>query len=744
MRTPSSLVPILLAALLFACGGAQQPDGSGASAAPAAPTALTVDDDGNISLIEGPARFRDGSWVALVPRAWPDAEAARPQVGLARVHRVDGEARVTLWATRQADGLSTLAAVPLDGPDALADSKLLIPVLAVDDGRVTLGAGEEHGVSAGDVYFVLNAGFDEQRPGAAIGALVRVTETADSTATARIEHANEPIEAGDLASFAQASLDRPPPTATLVLADIDGTDDEHDAMNTIASALPSYLSHYALSNIAIIELDEVLDPTPYDAPRRVSDQVADTVDDAFGTVVFGRHDGDTFIYNLTTFGDSPQGDSTVGILPGGLPLPVGDDLTELSEQLVPSFLANLLAQRGDHAQAVYLLESVLRTTELDPALRYHLREHLALRYASLGQIAQALALMNHDVDEAREAGATYPLLNALSIRAYLDTRSGLYEQWLSDTRDFLEVARGVLPDESLGFEHLALARALRASNQLDDAVQELYRVQEFASEMGDDDLQIAALIDMSETLARREDEPGAQLVLGELLDLAAEREPDEAVGVYLNAAEMYAAFGEPMRALEQLDAAIRAVETTNSDAVQAAVYHRASEVFDALDLPAEAWRTLHQASLLFLETAQYDYAAVALVRLGLAQIEQALMGTGERMLFNEGRRSLLVGAELSLRLGQTLDAAQALVWLGMLEYNAGSEQGAEVMLDEAWDLAWRSGHLETLAFVDAQRAQMAAARDAWDEARVAQERAQRWIDAGELEMELEPIEQPAY
>lgn len=744
MRIRSSLAALLTTVMLAACGSAQQPDAAAPTGEAAAPTSLHADDSGALELVEPGRAFADGTWVALVPQRWPDAELPRPHVGLGRVHHDGDRALLTIWVTRQADALDALAVAPVDGPAALQESKLLIDVLAVDGGTVTLGAGSDLGVSAGDVYHVLNAGFDEPRPGAAIGALLRVTDTAETTSVARIEHADIDVEAGDLARFAQASLDRPPPTATLVLADVDDSDEGHDALSTIASALPEYLAHYALSNVAIVEYDGAPDPTPYDAPRNVSDAVVEAVDGAFGTVVFGRREGGRFIYNLTTFGDAPQGDSTVGVLPGGLPLPVDDDLQALSTQLVPSFLANILAQRGDHAQAVYLLESVLRTVELDPALRYHLREHLALRYASLGQYSQALSLMSHDIDEARAADAAYPLLNALSIRAYLDTRAGLFDQWLEDTRGFLEAADGVLPAEALGFERLAYARALRAADQLEEATQELYRVQEFASEMGDEDLHISALIDMSETLARRDDEPGAQLVLGELLDIAQGLEAGAAVGVYLNAAEMYAMFGERTLALEQLDQAIRDVETNESQAVQAAVYHRASDVLSTLNLPAEAWRTLHQASMLFLDTAQYDYAASALIRLGLAQIEQALTDVGERMLFNEGRRSLLVGAELSLRIGHTLDAAQALVWLGMLEYNAGSESGAEVFLNEAWSLAWRSGHLETLAFIDAQRAQMAAAREAWDVASEHQQRAQTWIDAGELDMELEPIEQPSY
>jgi len=752
-----ALATALVAALVGCGGAAATPDTDAGPVSDGDATSTDADSAGTISTVDGARMIAtdggtlsiegdvpsDAEWFALVPSRWPDNEGERPHVGLGRLQGVeDEEGRPTadLWVVRQSSGLGELSVVWLDGPEALAGSKLLTTIDSAADGEVLLGAGDAQHVGSGDFFFVVDPTRPAGRLGDAVVGLLRVTDVEDDVSVARVEHGEVDADGPHLALFAQASLDRPTGRATVRIAPAT-PDSTVEGLPELASALPRYLAEYALTNIAVEGLDTWIDPRPFDAPTRTNEQFAD--DEGWGTIVFGTLEGDTFIYNTTPFGEGPHPANTVGILPGGLPLAASDGLAALSEQLAPSFIATVLAMRGDHALAVYFLERVMRDVDLVDDVRFHLREHAALRWLALGRNAEAMTLMSEDVDQSRDENLVHPLLNALSIRSLLDSRSGLYDQWIADSEEFLEVADGVLPPESLGYERLNRARALSGRTEdTAEAREVIDDVLAFADEWDDDQLRYLALLELVDAAAMHDDAL-APVLFGELEELASTLDEDARISVAIAGAELFAAIDDPARSAEQLETALTAVNGSPSVPLRAAIHRRAANVLRVLGLSTEARMTMQEAVIGCLETGQYEAAAALAMDVGFMQLEEAQRGAGQMDLVLEGHRNLVVATELALRLGNTVEAAQVLGLLGLMEIRFGNSDRGVELLDEALMLARDSAHYQTLYEISEQRALWMLNEGRVDDAHAWRHEARTWAEAGALDVTFEPLEDPA-
>ena len=676
--------------LLGACSGPQEttavvPDEPASIALET--FAVEVSEDGR--LVPSDGTF-SGSYFALIPDDWPSEAGEPPRLAIGAV--VAEGTEFQLWAYVQSTGFSELRAVPTDTPMGISGSKTVARVNALDGDFVTIDRGEFDGVTPGDLYFVLNddEGSDEARLGNQIGALLRVTETADESAIARVEHSRFDVNANDVCLFAQASFDLPASSATVVVAPFVSGGDP-DGFPEIAEAVPEYMARFGLTNIGIDALDEYVDPRPHDAAETASD----FAEGDYGAVVFGHVDADTFIFNATAFGNAPHPAITVGILPGGLPLPIEDSLAALSRQLAPSFISTVLALRGDHAMATYFLESILATEELEPGVRFHLREHLALRYESLNRPTEAFRIMSYDVERARAEGWTYPLLNALSIRTHLDNVGGLVTQWVSDAEEFLEVSNGVLPAESLGHVRLDYAEALAFDGNSDLAQEIVEQVRAEAVESGDEGLFLSATIDMAVN-AIREDPTAAMLILAEIQP--EELEDENRAFIRLLEAELSAAQGDPRRAMDRLAEALESIADSDSQSLQASLYRRAGAIFSEAGLAEEAVAAIQTAATLYLEMAQLEEAAGSLLDLAFLELQLAAQlppGQSAGAIVN-ARQSMMLGGEIAFRLARPVDAASAFMYSAMLERQIGRADGAYQLFDRAASVAMTTGHYATL------------------------------------------------
>ncbi len=744
-RGPGLVAACFAAATLsIACGGASGP-GPGVSEQLAVAVTVTTTDDGRF-VVDRSGPFRSAGFARLVPANWPDEAGELPTLGYAELEDRGDVAEVEPWAMVQIASLDDVRALPADAPGALPDTKLLVSIGEDDDGVLTLDAGEVHGVSPGDLYFVANRERDpdDARLGTRFGALLRVVDVRDKDSTARVEHADTPPVPGDFAIFGQANLDLPSTTATILVApfapDIVA---ETGSFPEIAEALPECLARYGLTNIAVAALDGFVDPSPTDAPETAAEAADD--EEGFGAVVFGEVRGDEFLFNTTTWGTPPHPATTVGILAGGLPLPVRSTVADLGRQLVPSFVATALALRGEDAMAIYFLESVLRNDPLEPSVRFHLREHLALRYESIGRATSALRVMDLDVERSRRAGLVFPLLNALSIRAYLDYETGLVDQWVSDTTEFLEVAEGVLPEAALQRERLHRARALDYAGDSEGALAVIESVRERAERLEDADLTYAAMIDLAITTAR-DDRLMALLVLAGLDPVFDTLSPEEQTMILLLSAELYAGSEEPGAALEDLEASLELTADLDSPPFRAGVYRRASAVYQAIGRPVESVAALEETARLYLDSAQLDSASTTLIRLAILQLEVSsdLPRNVALEAVGRARRNLQLGAELSLRLGNSLEASRGLMLAGFLDTQLNQALSAEGFLDRAERLALLSANYVTLFDLDHERSRLAAERGDYAEAQARQERALMWARAGDIEADIEPIVSPAH
>ena len=691
MRFRLSLV-VGLACLAAACGGTQEPTPSESPAPepqePAVQTyALEVTEDGR--LVPTEPGF-PGGYFALVPDGWPSELGAPPTVAVGSVAADGGEFQ--LWAYVQSTGFDDLRALPTDEPTGIDGSKTIARIAELDGGFAVITRGEDDGVTPGDIFFVLNDNEerDEIRLGNRVGALLRVTETADETAIARVEHSRIAPAIGDTCLFAQASFDLPARSATVVVAPF-VPDGDPAGFPEIAEAVPEYMARFGLTNIGIDSLPEFVDPRPYDAPE----EAAELAEGDYGAVVFGLVDGDTLVFNSTAFGSAPHPAITVGILPGGLPLPIGESLRELSRQLAPSFISTVLALRGDHGTAAYFLESILASETLEPAVRFHLREHLALRYESLNRPTEAFRIMSHDVEGARAAAMTYPLLNALSIRTHLDNVGGFVGQWVSDAEEFITVSEGVLPAESLGHVRLDYAEALVYDGRQDEAWDIIEDVRSDAREHGEAGLELSATIDLAIS-ALRQDPTTALLILAELDTDGLEVE--NRAFLRLLEAEIASAQGERPRAMERLSEALGGIADSDSPNLQAALYRRAGVVFSDAGLPEEAVASIQTAATLYLETAQLEDAAATLLDLAFLELQLAASlppGQSAGAIVN-ARQSMMLGGEIAFRLARPVDAASAFMYAAMLERQIGRWDEAYRLFDRAATIAMTTGNSATL------------------------------------------------
>jgi hypothetical protein len=732
---------ITITSTLSGCGA--RPEAASPASEPSASTSdsaaerviarLSAAPDGRLLIESPPTALLAGGWFVLHPARWPDDPAERPLVGVGYAYRDGGQLLAVPWGFRQTRDLREMEVVATSGPIPLTDSKLLVALERLDEDHVRILAGARDGAGSGDFYFIVDPDRASERVGEAVVAVVRIVETTETVSVGRIEHASETIAPHHLARFMQASLDRPDREASLVFAPLT-SEQGLERLPAIASAVPGVLARYNISNIAIRTLDEPLDPRGTHAVRTAARAAPS---DRFGTVFFGRVDDGTLLFHAAAFGEAPHPANTVGILTGGLPLAIVDSLEALSVQLAPSFLATALALRGDHAIAIYLLERSLHELDLDPNIAFHLREHLALRYLSLGLAPVAFALMNDDIDRARREGLVLPLLNALSIRSYLGSATGLVEQWEADSHDFLTHAEGVLPPAALFFEHLDHASAMAANGRREEARDQLLaRLDQME---GDENASHrSALLARLASVLAAEDAAFAALLVAEALQLDEEEDVPLRISLRLLASRIYVLAGEAERARTTLGEVFELLTDSTSAATRASVFRAAASLLTELDRPDDAWQAQRQASIALVESAQYEEAGRSMVQLSFMLLEraQARQGADGLPLFLEARSNIHLASELMLRLGNSLEASRLLLYAGVTESRIAPGAQVDQLFEDATRHAWASADAQSLYEVYVARFDTARALGQWSAAEQWRTEALRWAEwAGEVPRE---------
>lgn len=733
----------LLAAVPLAACGARGAGSAGRGPVPTeeASARIVQNADGTLAFeaLQGP--FARYPYYRVIPTGWPASQGEAPTLAFGEIgHRGDRVWPIE-WASRQLNPNIERKVVGTGEPSELAESKEAARIEQVSDSQIRIDRGLRQGVAKGDTYFVLNrepAG-DDVRPrfGQRIGALIQVREVGEEYALATLIHADVAPRAGDVGVFAQVQSEEAIPAATLAFAPVahGHTRQDDEEMPAIASALPDYLSDYLISNIAITTLDAPIDPRPWNAPRLALDSAPEN---AFGTLIFGDIDEERneFIYNATYFGDAPHPANTVGILPGGLRIPLDDGLEALSRQLVPGFVATALAQRHEHAAAIYLLESALRTGEFNEQVRYHLHEHLALRYESIGRPDLAFDIISADIERSRQSGNVLAELNALSIRAFLDSQASLNEQWVDDTEQFLARARGVLPPESLDYERLSLARALRAAQRHDEARDITLEVLDTAQSTNDSDLLFSTFFQLALTELDLGQPQAALLVLADLEDLEDELSVPEKADLYSVAGLLYAEAGEPREAANRIVQSLRIAADSDDASLQARIAARAASALVSIGRSREAIQYLQSAVVGYTESYQFNEAAELLAQLAYQELQAANDANprdgSAAHLVALAREHLANASESLVVLGRTLEAATQFFALGILEFRIGNVDASRIFLDRARLYSWQSADYEALAAIAHQRASLAAETGNVTDEQQFLDEAALWMEAGGL------------
>lgn len=595
--------------------------------------------------------------------------------------------------------------------------------------QVMLNRGSAHGVARGDWFFVLTRDAlhsRQPRVGDRIGALLRVEHVTRDSATAEVIHAHDPLLEGQVAIFAHKTALMPPfPIAIHVAPLSDGPDDDDD-LPAMMRAVPDLSAEYRVSNTAIHRLDDYIDPRTWDASYNAEDAAPD---EGWGIVVFGDTEGQKLIYNATGFGSVPAPSGWVGILPGGLPIPFEDSVEELSSQLAIGYLSNGLGMRGDHAHAIYLVETELRRAQLHPQLRYHLREHLALRYEALGRGDESMRIMLYDLKTAADEDDVLSQLNALSIRGYLARQIGQGALAVADSRRFIELAEGVLPSYGVDSERVVLARGLIELGELDEAERIASRAANDAAARGDHRQHFVAIIELTSIQLQRDQHAAALLVLDDLRQNSEHMRLDTQVAVRVLAAEIYAQMEDYRNAVETLFENFDHFDALPPSG-RASLLTRAAGIMMQVNEPIQATRAVLDAAEIYEELGLQDEAAM--MRLYAAQFQMNLAGNfdGQQAL------SLLVDARADFRraeelfrgIGDLARAAEAITYNAILSARFEQTGAEEPLFDRAGELYLGMGDFAAMHMLAAMRAQIAETIDDAASARHYAAEAQRWAD----------------
>lgn len=708
---------------------------------------LRATPDGRVVVDKPTSALRRAQAFVLQPHNWDPAFGPIPTVGTGRlVHQGDAVLAVQA-ATAQTNGISGFRVVPTETLQPLTLSKLLGTIAThSEENLVTLEVPDLEAVAAGDLYFVLTTNAlhpTQPRMGDMIGGILRVIENDGTTIRAVIVHAIDPIKAGQTIVFAQARPAHHNPDITLLAAPLQrGAPVDANALPPLMAAMPEFLARYSLTNIHVESLDVFVDPRPWDAAITAEEAAPDS---RWGIVIFGEVDDQTLIYNAAGFGAAPSPESTVGVLAGGLPIRFEGKVEDLSPQLVPSFIANGLGLRGDHALAVYILEAELRAGHFDPLVRYHLREHLALRYHSIGDTSEALRLMNHDIRETRAEKHTYPLLNALSIREHLDQEGGLIEQWLADGQEFIRTAEGVLPADAIDLERVAHVRALLAAGQLDNAEQLAAETVTRAEAKQDNRMLLNGLVALALSQIAKKQPEAALIVLQDLEAVITAYPKETQVSLRLLTAELRVRLEMYPEAMEAMMAAFDDFDGV-SMAARAAMLERGAAILDAIERPIEAARAIADAAELYTELGLLEPQA----RLRAIGGERRLALASEFddavafRLVIEARSEFAQAVGIYLRLGRSLEAANYMAYVAILDGQLHQTDRSDALFERANALALASGSWRLLAEMAEARAQLNRNAGMMDEAAAYRAQAQQWAAFGELEIDFPALLEPGY
>ena len=696
--------------------------------------------------LTGPTdQLRVGTWVELVPRGpWPGAEASRPPQAVVQITAVsqDGAEGIVVGQRTSILQFDSLFGRVTERP-TLPLSKSLTRVLSRADDEVRLAANYPEGVAAGDYFFVLSetpAG--QVRLGSRIVALLQVTEVGAAGSVAQVIHQMTPFQAGDLALFAHHAVSDAARPEALILFTRTQPEVALDSFQLppLANAVFDYQAEFGVSNIRIETLDVFVDPSAYNAADLAQDLAPE---DGFGVIVFGHDQGDEFLYNITTYGATPSAATTVGILPGGLPLSTPSGLQGISNQLAPSFLATALTQRGDHAEVIYFLELCLREGRITGDVAFHAREHLALRFESIGRPLEGFYLMTSDIERAQQADNPYAELNALSIREFLDRQQYEFERELSDVEAFLEAADDVLPDESLLGERLERSRILGRLDRFDDAVEAIEDVIHQARRQQDTRWEVAARLSHANLLFQNDQIEEAIEVVNDTLSGA--RVVGDSYPRYSHAllAQYFAELDVEDQSLSNLATALNYANTDGGAYSQATTYELAANLNFNFDHIVEAVTQMRRAAEIYESLGQFGDLARTQIQTGMLELN-AIQATSDPSFLPAAYNHLSQAAETYLALGDGLSAAQAYGGMGMINAALQNQGQALANFGGSIELGVAFNDPETVVIAYQRSAEIYLAEQEFQQAQLAIQAARLWAETFELTSylgELDELEQ---
>mgnify|MGYP003707386553 CR=1 FL=1 len=299
---------------------------------------------------------------------------------------------------------------------------------------VELSIGQNLGVQPGDIYALVHQSpesvsqVNDLQLGKRLANICLIQSVTESKAKCRIWHGSRlhpepvPVVESDTALFLEHTFGQAPRQALVQFAKIKG-DDDGSIREHLIKQMQQYLNTHAAANITVEPLDEELDPTSatfYRNDTKVEYRGMPQLVIGAAILPHGKKQKDHLFLNYMGVGPA-SGPGMIAAPPeGGMNAGLADEIDGKDlRQIFGTAFSGILVYRGQTSEALMHLRQMLGDEHLQGAMRWHLRDQYAMRWASLGYVDEALWIVLEDEAVGKERDDRLAMLNALGTRVRL-------------------------------------------------------------------------------------------------------------------------------------------------------------------------------------------------------------------------------------------------------------------------------------------------------------------------------------
>lgn len=515
-------------------------------------TMLKKGDDGRLYVVGRLGSIKAGdTFYARYSGDWPLQDLPRPAFAFGEVVEVYSP-QVALAQVVYALPDSKFEGLEVSWGPVLAEEPLGkgLSTFTHNAGQVSLNVGD--GVQPGDTFVLFSRGSD------LLGRrVVGTCEVVDSNAGSCAVHRFSPrhkavaIPESGLAVFLEHTYAKEPLEAEIRVA----TSGDKALEDELIQAIRGYVNDIPRSNVSISALEGDFDPARPDF-HRIESQVP--YEGRVTIVLAARREKDGVRINYNGIG--PASGPGMIAAPPEKGILIGDLKAE-SDPLSGLVFSAVQVFRGRTTEALANIRLLLDEPRLVGPMRWHLRDQFAMRFAGLGRIDDAVALVSQDMAVAKRSGDTMAYLNALGTMVRLYDMLDLPGRAVKASAEYLDARRAEKPSVaylSALSMHVEMLLAAKRFDEARSGIEELKAMcpDGCGGDLGsllsavfwaipreERELQEAVLAKVEEAAAREKGSTEASFRIYQGLSLFGEGELEQALIAFLEAERLYAQKG---------------------------------------------------------------------------------------------------------------------------------------------------------------------------------------------------------